>query len=112
MKRFLISLGRALPRSTRNHSTSAFDAFVLSDRPNPFREVLELKDGRRFICDEEAHMLPHPQGDGYWGLSLGSKIYKSKYEIVRKLGWGAESSVWLAKEERYVLIFMLSLQSC
>jgi serine/threonine-protein kinase SRPK3 len=49
-----------------------------------------------FVCDEEPHMLAPELGYGYYPLTLGERMCEEKYEIVRKLGWGQNSSVWLA----------------
>jgi serine/threonine-protein kinase SRPK3 len=61
--------------------------------------AVKLKDddgGEIFVCDEEPHMLAPELGYGYYPLTLGERLDRDKYEIVRKLGWGQNSSVWLA----------------
>ena len=52
---------------------------------------------KKFRCYEEPHVLPPEKGYGYYALRLGQRICEGKLEIVRKLGWGEHSSVWLAK---------------
>ncbi|KAI0265562.1 kinase-like domain-containing protein [Gloeopeniophorella convolvens] len=70
---------------------------------------------RSFICEEEPHMVSLYRGFGYFPLKIGQRLNKDKYEIVRKLGWGEFSSVWLAKTldgpdaGRYVAIKVLSV---
>ena len=54
-------------------------------------------DGEAFHCDEEPHMLSPEQGYGFFPLTLGQTLRGGKLEIVRKLGWGLNSSVWLAR---------------
>ncbi|KAL1939542.1 hypothetical protein VTO73DRAFT_9853 [Trametes versicolor] len=65
---------------------------------------------------EEPHML-HPK-DGPWGffpMKLG-QLVEGKYEVVRKLGYGANASIWLAKQQkdhgyRYVALKILSMNA-
>ena len=54
-------------------------------------------DAGSFYCDEEPHMLTPDLGYGYYPITLGDRLHGGKYEIVRKLGWAAYASVWLAK---------------
>ena len=63
---------------------------------------LKEGDGRSFDCDEEPHMLDARTGYGFFPLTLGRMLNKGKYEVVRKLGWGSASSVWLARVVGYV----------
>jgi serine/threonine protein kinase len=37
---------------------------------------------------------------GYHPITLGTKL-NDKYIVLRKLGWGGFSTVWLAKDETY-----------
>lgn len=68
----------------------------------------------RFLSQwpEESLDLPADQNGGFYPATLGNKL-NSTYTIVRKLGWGQHSSVWLAKhggehEWRYVAVKILS----
>ncbi|KAG1764074.1 hypothetical protein EV702DRAFT_130992 [Suillus placidus] len=45
---------------------------------------------------EEPLDLPADRNGGFYPAALGNKL-NSTYTIVRKLGWGQHSSVWLAK---------------
>jgi serine/threonine-protein kinase SRPK3 len=47
---------------------------------------------------EEPLDLPVDQSGGFYPATLGTRL-NSRYTIVRKLGWGQHSSVWLAKDE-------------
>lgn len=60
-------------------------------------EITEEDDGETFEYDEEPHMFPLNIGTGFYPMSLGQKLDDGKYEIVRKLGYGGHSSVWLAR---------------
>jgi serine/threonine-protein kinase SRPK3 len=50
---------------------------------------------------EEPLDLSADQRGGFYPATLGNKL-NSTYTIVRKLGWGQHSSVWLAKREGHV----------
>ncbi|GLB44361.1 putative protein kinase domain containing protein [Lyophyllum shimeji] len=95
----------------------------------PFKDQLkvqlkEVQDGETeevFRCDEEAHFLKPELGFGYNPLNLGQRLeangpISGTYEIVRKLGFGGHSTVWLAKyssesttETRFMAIKVLTV---
>ncbi|KAJ2932114.1 hypothetical protein H1R20_g4979, partial [Candolleomyces eurysporus] len=86
-------------------------------KPGDIVMLHESEDGEsdatvEFACDEEPHMLKPPFAPGYASLHLGQQLTdlnrgpqpfwepgpgQGDYEIVRKLGWGQEASVWLAR---------------
>ncbi|KAG8922968.1 hypothetical protein FRC02_011495 [Tulasnella sp. 418] len=51
-----------------------------------------------FECDEEPIVLSGADGYGYFPATLGQRLDNDRFEIVRKLGWGQFSSVWLARD--------------
>jgi serine/threonine-protein kinase SRPK3 len=59
---------------------------------------------------EEPLDLPADRKGGFYPATLGSKL-NSRYTIVRKLGWGQHSSVWLAKDERSVMTVLFCFTS-
>jgi hypothetical protein len=78
---------------------------VASDRQQ-VRVIFRLKNGEEieYAPDEEPHALrPDFRGDGYMPLALGQRLPLANhlqpgfFEIVRKLGWGETSSVWLGR---------------
>ncbi|KAJ7739469.1 kinase-like domain-containing protein [Mycena maculata] len=81
------------------------DASV-ADAGSPTVENVELS----FV--EEPLGLRADQGYGYLQVDFGDRIGpvhgpRPRYEILRKLGWGMNASVWLARdhaEERYVAV--------
>ena len=51
--------------------------------------------------------MGHDGPVGYIPLQLGQTfedLEGATYEIVRKLGWGSNASVWLAKRKSYVAL--------
>jgi serine/threonine-protein kinase SRPK3 len=54
-------------------------------------------DNETFMCDEEPHILSPKSGLGYNLLSLRQLLQDGKLEIVRKIGWASNSSVWLTQ---------------
>jgi hypothetical protein len=80
---------------------------------------LPIRLGRRNMTITIAHQLPEEADDihlkfaseplgvspelgyGYPQLRFGARVGPgSRYEIVRKLGWGASASIWLAHDTR------------
>jgi len=47
------------------------------------------------------HVLRRIQG-GYHPVHLGDSFAETRYTVVRKLGWGHFSTVWLAEDRKYV----------
>jgi hypothetical protein len=72
------------------------------DESSSCMQINDKEDGKKFVCDEEPHMLSPKQGFGYYPIILGQKLGKGKLEIMRKLGWAGHSSVWLACTLKYV----------
>lgn len=51
----------------------------------------------RINFDEESYL----ESAGYFPLALGAKLWNNnvaEYVVLRKLGWGRDSSVWMARE--------------
>lgn len=42
------------------------------------------------------------EGGGFYPLRLGETFEDGRFVITRKLGWGGNSSVWLARDRKYV----------
>ncbi|KZS94824.1 kinase-like protein [Sistotremastrum niveocremeum HHB9708] len=60
---------------------------------------------------EEPLEIPANEGYGYYAARVGEHLGDGRYNIVRKLGWGRDSNVWLARdlvEKRYVALKILS----
>lgn len=82
-----------------------FNVFSRWNIPNPSIQSLSQ-------WPEEPVDLPANQNGGFYPATLGNKL-NATCTIVRKLGWGQHSSVWLARhggehESRYVAAKILS----
>lgn len=42
---------------------------------------------------------------GYHPVKIGDSFSDGRYTVVRKLGWGHFSTVWLANDTKYVFLF-------
>ncbi len=38
---------------------------------------------------------------GYHHLRIGDKLHKERYSVIRKIGWGTFSTVWLCFDQRF-----------
>jgi hypothetical protein len=84
-------------------SNAPAETIVANDRQQ-VRVVFRMKTGEEieYTPDEEPHALrPALGGEGYMPLALGQRLPLADQlpdiEIVRKLGWGETSSVWLGR---------------
>lgn len=82
MKRLFLALGRGLwPRN-----------------PSPFRNVrssgfLALDHTKKI----EEERMPAYDRDLYYPVQIGD-IFQSRYQVISKLGFGANSTVWLCRD--------------
>ena len=51
---------------------------------------------------EEDFALSADEGGGFYPMRLGETFDNGRFVIMRKLGWGGFSSVWLARDHKYV----------
>lgn len=69
------------------------------------------QDKLDFTFDEEPLVLPKNEGYGYFPISIGQTPLAGRYSILRKLGWGMGSTVWLSRdtlESQFVAIKILT----
>jgi hypothetical protein len=52
---------------------------------------------------EESLTSTANEGAGFYSARLGETFDDGRFVITRKLGWGGFSSVWLARDRKYVL---------
>ena len=97
-------------KCTFNHST--FLTTITMDSPPPTPKSPKSSKQRRFartgaVCEwvEEYHP------GGYHPVNLGDTFRDGKYRVIRKLGYGSYSTVWLAVSTGYVLTTSCSFNS-
>ncbi|KAF9471267.1 kinase-like protein [Pholiota conissans] len=66
-------------------------------------------EGEELRVDEEPHFLPASKTYGYNPLKIRDRLVQADgkkliYEVVRKLGYGSSSSVWLVRSDEYVYV--------
>ena len=69
------------------------------------RRALRHLVQRRYYYSEPLDLLPK-DGGGYCPVHHG-QVFNSRYEVRRKLGWGSYASVWVVKDNVYVLLICL-----
>lgn len=55
------------------------------------------------VLTEDEEDLEDYRPGGYHPINIGDEFSNGRYMIVRKLGWGHFSTVWLARDNTYVL---------
>ncbi|OLY77911.1 Protein kinase dsk1 [Smittium mucronatum] len=101
---------RALEKKLRKFQSSKIDKSPIpsiNDRSE--NEIYEIEE-RRNKSDEESdsqYYSSEPEEDiedykrgGYHPVKLGESFKDSRYTVVRKLGWGHFSTVWLALDKK------------
>lgn len=83
-----------MPSQRELHFVRAVDTVMAPDAVDALQKGLDI--------DEEPFMLSVSYGPfGYFPMTLGEKLPQD-YQILRKLGWARNSSVWLAVDSVYV----------
>ena len=62
------------------------------------------------MTEDEEDWEDYVQG-GYHPVKIGDAFSDGRYIVVRKLGWGHFSTVWLAKDTKCVHLAAISIQS-
>lgn len=63
----------------------------------------DYSDTDSILSNEEEDLEDYRKG-GYHSVAIGDKFSNGRYVIIRKLGWGHFSTVWLARDLQYVSI--------
>src|SRR5579859_7007071 len=53
------------------------------------------------MTEDEEDLEDYVKG-GYHPVKIGDEFSEGRYSVVRKLGWGHFSTVWLAKDRKWV----------
>lgn len=56
-----------------------------------------------YCCDVDAEPIERYRTGGYLPVHLGD-IFNDRYKVMHKLGWGGYSTVWLARDLKYVTV--------
>lgn len=73
--------------------------YYKSYQPSVLSDCLDVTDEARFGLIEETIGAYGPEG--FHPVQLGD-VFGGRYEVVRKLGFGRDSTVWLADDTRYI----------
>jgi serine/threonine-protein kinase SRPK3 len=57
-----------------------------------------LSQSQNSVLTEDEEDLEDYRPGGYHPVSIGDEFNNSRYVVVRKLGWGHFSTVWLARD--------------
>ena len=74
---------------------------VSDSSPHPAYQASEDLKGLQW--PEESLTSTANEGAGFYPVRLGETFDEGRFVITRKLGWGGFSSVWLARDRKYVL---------
>lgn len=93
------------PTEGVSHRTGRNEAFLRLARFRGMSSAVsphaEADEGPLILWPEEDYSLSTHQGGGFYAVRLG-EIFEGRYIVTRKLGFGGFSSVWLARDLRYV----------
>lgn len=70
----------------------------------PFNDSSSSNDSSYDDLSEEEEDSEDYKYGGYHPVSIGDLFHNNTYEILRKLGWGHFSTVWLAHDKLYICL--------
>jgi serine/threonine-protein kinase SRPK3 len=71
---------------------------------SPYSVYQASEDLKGLEWPEEGLTSTTNEGGGFYPARLGETFDDGRFVITRKLGWGGFSSVWLARDRKYVLV--------
>ena len=75
-------------------------------------EVYELYGTSNLLLFKEENVLNYRPG-GYHPVALGDILKDGRYKIYHKLGYGGFSTVWVARDSKYVVeLLIICFQLC
>jgi serine/threonine-protein kinase SRPK3 len=69
-------------------------------------EVYELYGTSNLLLFKEENVLNYRPG-GYHPVVLGDTLKDGRYKIYHKLGYGGFSTVWVARDSKYVISLLI-----
>jgi hypothetical protein len=76
--------------------------YYAADQESNSSDYLENVDAEGYQVIEETLRAYGP--GGFHPVQIGD-IFNSRYQVIRKLGFGTESTVWLANDKQYSSLF-------
>jgi serine/threonine-protein kinase SRPK3 len=70
---------------------------------SPYSAYQASEDLKGLQWPEESLTSTANEGGGFYPARLGETFDDGRFVTTRKLGWGGFSSVWLARDRKYVL---------
>lgn len=116
--------------NSRNRSKMDFEAesertksdIVFEDENAPLKSVIIFDDDSEagdwvestYVLQSDIEHLEDYRPSGYHPVHIGDKYHDGRYQIIHKLGTGAYSTVWLAKDsrdDRYVALKIVCVEA-
>ncbi|KAJ1343057.1 hypothetical protein BSLG_002083 [Batrachochytrium salamandrivorans] len=88
------------PTLPSEHSGKRSEDLTVDDQESNQRPEFSEDDAESDVSEDEEDAEDYCKG-GYHPVSIGDSFLDGRYTVVRKLGWGHFSTVWLAKDNKY-----------
>lgn len=66
---------------------------------------------QEYRCGVDAEPLHRYRPGGYHPVALGDSLSDGRYKVLHKLGWGSYSTTWAAKDQLYVCVTRMPLDT-
>jgi len=73
--------------------------------------VFPIEDFERLPVEDkiEEKQFPAYRAEKFYPVRLG-EVFKSRYQVVAKLGFGTSSTIWLCRDLKYVSLLLTGLR--